>query len=149
MIQFSTFLGYLTVHTISLITVFSIQDIALSMAYFSLKYLKSELKAKIESQMAQTTKQPGFKQQYLLTPNTTKGDSLSQALVLVRSLCKAFKGHYFYDGDEKATVRQIIGIFRLEYLNYTNRVLGLKNLEKSFPQFFTEEAKAIIMRCQK
>lgn len=55
--QVTTFLGYLTVHTISTITVFSIRDIALAIAYFSLKYLKYEMKIKFEQQMTSTKNQ--------------------------------------------------------------------------------------------
>lgn len=60
-----------------------------------------------------------------------------------------FKGQILELNDNTAALKLIIKEILIEYKNYVDKVYGLKNLEKSFSEFLTEEFQKIILKWQK
>lgn len=57
----------------------------------------------------------------------------------MKKFARYFKGSAFSLEENLFEYKNIVTEIKAEYKKYINKVYGLKNLEKSFPDFFTEE----------
>lgn len=57
----------------------------------------------------------------------------------MKKFARYFKGSAFTLEENLFEYKNIVTEIKIEYKKYIDKVYGLKNLEKSFPDFFTEE----------
>ena len=58
-------------------------------------------------------------------------------LAFIKRLIEYYKAQFLI-GDDRTKFRRLAMQISTEYKNYCDKIFGLKNLEKSYPDFFTD-----------
>ncbi|CDW73935.1 UNKNOWN [Stylonychia lemnae] len=132
-----------------------IMDMAKTLGLMSLKYMKSYFEHLIDTNQTSTGSQLGVTMNSTLRSSNlniradspqkgSKKDPHSK-LIFAKKLVSYYKAQYFI-GEDRTKFRQFAIAIRDEFKNYCDKIYGLKNLEKSYPEFFTDQAIFLILK---
>eukprot|EP00347_Sterkiella_histriomuscorum_P024362 403331384 len=155
MYQFMLLMAEIVLHSAQLSAV-HINVIAKSLALMSLQFMKRYFRHQIENKGTTMTNQLRISQSRLninrhidntLSPNkNAQNNDPAHKYTLLKRFIRYFKGQAFDFNDNIQTFKSVIKNIQSEYKNYLDKVYGLKNLERSFQEFFAEEFQKIILQ---
>jgi len=152
MYEFMLFMAEIVLHSTKLCGV-HIEKMAKALCLISISFMKRYFKHQMENttsisnslRVSNSKLSVNYRTNIERSPSKTElPKDPSHYYACMKRFSRCFKGYTIDFNDNVFELKNIAFDVMKEYKNYINKIYGLKNLEKSFPDFFTEDFQKII-----